>query len=318
MKLKKEYIILGAVIIGVSLYLGLHNANRTHYRMPNLAEIDGKYISKIEIGNAGEFFTLDKKDNTWYIGPEQYPADTEKIKNMLDVIESLTVTALVSESKNYIRYDLNDEKKIAVKAWSGSTLSREFDIGKAAQTYQHTHIMLAGDSNVYHARGDFRRKFDQTIANLRDKTVLSFEQNEIRKIEFKKDNEILLVLERKEIPIVKAKEKDAEGTPPASTESKIIWQDAEEKSVDETKVRQLLTTLSSLTCETYINNSKKEDFKNPLLTFNLKGTQEYFLSIFPKTDKDAKSYPAVSSGNTYPFLLPDHRIDNMKTTIDEI
>ena len=262
--------------------------------------------------------SLDKKDNTWYIGPEEYPADTNKVKDMLDVIESLTMTALVSESKNYIRYDLNDEKKIALKAWSGSTLSREFDIGKAAQTYRHTHIMLAGDPNVYHARGDFRQKFDQTIANLRDKTVLSFEQNEIRRIEFKKDNEISLVLDRKEIPIVNGKEKDTKGTPPPLTESKIVWQNAEGKGVDETKVRQLLTTLSSFACETYIDNSKKEDFKNLLFTFKLKGAQEYSLSIFAKTNKDAKNYPTVSSGNDYPFLLPDSRVDNMETTINEI
>ncbi|MBW1947401.1 MAG: hypothetical protein JRI33_05620, partial [Deltaproteobacteria bacterium] len=31
---------------------------------------------------------------------------------------------------------------------------------------------------------------------------------------------------------------------------------------------------------------------------------------FAKTGKDDKSYPAVSSGSDYPFLLPDWEADN--------
>ena len=42
---------------------------------------------------------------------------------MLDVIEELTLTALVSESKNYVRYDLSHDEKITVKAWKGKVNS---------------------------------------------------------------------------------------------------------------------------------------------------------------------------------------------------
>ncbi len=51
---------------------------------------------------------FDKKHDTWVVGPKSYPADKQKVKDMVEVIESLAVTALVSESKNYIRYELND------------------------------------------------------------------------------------------------------------------------------------------------------------------------------------------------------------------
>jgi len=187
MKIKKEYVILAGVMVALILYLVLHRSNRTHYKLPDITEISGKQISKLEIGKADKTLALNKKDTTWYIDPKGYPADSDKVKNMLDVIEKLTLTALVSESKNYVRYDLTDGKKITVQAWKGKTLSREFDIGKTANTYQHTFVRLATDSNVYHARGDFRRKFDQTVNDLRDKTVLSYTQKDIRDITLTKD-----------------------------------------------------------------------------------------------------------------------------------
>ena len=78
------------------------------------------YISEKEILNV-----LNKKGNNWYVSPEGYPVDSGKIKTMLDVIENLTVTAMVSESKNYDRYDLSDDKKITIKAHKFSATARE-------------------------------------------------------------------------------------------------------------------------------------------------------------------------------------------------
>lgn len=321
MKLKKEYVILSVIIVALILYLLLHKTDRTHYQLPVLSEISGNRITRLEIGKAGDTIVLNKKDKTWYIGSEQYTADSGKIKNMLDVIAKLTVTALVSKSKNYIRYDLNDDKKINIKAWEGKTLAREFEIGKAATTFRHTFVKLGKDANVYHAREDFRHKFDQTIDKLRDKTVLSFEQNDIREVHISKDGS-KIVISQKEIPVtgVEGEEKDIKAKSSPTKKTERIWQTAENKKLDESKVKRLLSSLSRLDCEKYINDSKKEDFKNPDYFIRLKGADEYSISIFAKTDtdKDAKNHPAISSENDYPFLLSDDQVDNVKTIIEEM
>ena len=122
MKRRNEFIILFAIIIILALYLLLHKKNRTHYQLPLVPEIANHRITQIEIDAATGAVVLNRKDNTWYIGPEAYPAAPEKVNAMLDVVEKLTITALVSESKNYIRYDLNDDKKITVKAWDGTAI----------------------------------------------------------------------------------------------------------------------------------------------------------------------------------------------------
>ena len=317
MKIKKEYFILAGVMVALILYLVFHRSNRTHYKLPDITGVSGKQISKLEVGKAGKTLVLNKKDNTWHIGVKGYPADSAKVKNMLDVIEKLTLTALVSESKNYVRYDLTNDKKITVKAWQGKTLSREFDIGKAATTYQHTFVRLATDPNVYHARGNFRQEFDQTVDELRDKTVLSVTQKDIREITLTHDKKTM-TLSQKQVSEKDSKKKDKQDKTSKEPETKIVWQNADGKKVDKERVKSLLSFLNRLECETYINDVKKDDLKNPTYAVALKGDKEYSLSIFAKKDKDAKTYPAISSENDCPFLLSGSQVESIKSKIEDI
>ena len=317
MKVKKEYLILTGVMAALILYLVLHRSDRTHYKLPDITGVSGKQISKLEIVKADKTLVLNKKDNTWHIDPKGYPADSDKVKNMIDIIEKLTLTALVSESKNYVRYDLTHDKKITVKAWNGKTLSREFDIGKAANTYQHTFVRLATDSNVYHARGDFRRKFNRTVDELRDKTVLSYTQKHIRELTLTKDKKTI-TLTQKQISEQEGKKKDIPDKTSEKPETTIVWQDADGKKVDKERINSLLSFLNRLQCETYITDEKKDDLKNPTYAVVVKGDKEYSLSVFAKKEKDAKTYPAISSENEYPFLLSNSQMDTIKTKIHEL
>jgi hypothetical protein len=310
MKLKKEYFILVVIMVALVLYLVLHRSNRTHYKLPDIPEISEKQISKLEIGKAGNALVLNKKDNTWHIEPQGYPADSSKIKKMLDVIAGLKLSALVSESKNYVRYDLTQDKRISVKAWQGKTLSREFDIGKAATTYQHTFVKLAADPNVYHAIGNFRRNFDQTVDELRDKTVLSFTEKDIREITLTKDK-MTMILSQKQVS-------EQKGKTSKEPETQVVWQNADGKKVDKQRVKTLLNFFNGMKCETYINGVKKDDLKNPTYFVALKGDKKYSLSVFAKKDKDAKTYPAISSENEYPFFLSDSQVDSIKSKIETI
>ena len=307
MKIKKEYPILIIIIISLTIYLILHNRDRTHYDLPDIPEVSETEITKLKIGKSGNNVILNKKYSSWYIKPGEYLADKAKVKKMLDVIKELTLTDLVSESKNYIRYGLNDNKKITITAWSGNSLSIEFEIGKPATTSKHTYIMLADNPNVYHASGNFRAKFDQTSENLRDMIVLSLEQNDIREILIKKQNKQISI-SQKEVLSTDNTEKDIN----------MIWYTKEKEKVDKNKLDRLFASLSLLRCEKYINDTKKEDFNAPVINLMLKGKKEYSISVFAKKDKDAKNYPAISSENNYPFLLSDYTVNNMETIIEEI
>ena len=113
-------------------------------------------------------------------------------------------------------------------------------------------------------------------------------------------------------------QKNGAQAPSSMPKTETLWQNATGKKGNESKIDSLLSTLSYLSCEKYINDSSKEDFTNPIYTIQLFGSQKYILSIFAKTDQEAKNYPAVSSENGYPFVLPGWQADKIMKNPDEL
>ncbi len=317
MKVKKEYSILVAIIVALVLYLALREQEKTHYRLPKLPRVAGTEISKIEISKPEGSIILSKRDNSWYIDPKGYSAESQKIKDMLVTIEKLTLTALVSESKTYSRYHLGNDKKIRVRAWAGNKLRREFEVGKAAPSLRHTFVKIAGDDRVYHARDNFRGKFDQTMEDLWDRTVFSFERSEIEGIHISKGEQSIL-FSRKQIPVEVSAGQKPDAESPSSPKPEILWQSAGGKKADKSTINRLLTTLSNLRCEKYLEGRNKDDFKDPIYSLKLKGAEEYTLAIFAKTNKEAKNYPATSSQSDFPFLLSDGQAEGIMKNPDEM
>ena len=310
MKAKKEYLLLVLVIVALSFYLFFRNSDKTHYKLPDIPDIAGQEITKIEILKQAGAIVLNKKDNKWLISPEDYPADASKIESILDVVEDFELETLVSEKKSDHLFDLTDDKKITIKIWAGETLKLGFEMGRPAPSWNHTFVKMAGDIRVYHAKGNFKTKFDQTIENLRDKTVLAFDRTEIEGLEIIQGKESV-ILTRNMMPQEAAEqEKDLK--------TKTVWEDPNGSPAKESMINTMLSTLSNLECESYTDDREKGHFTNLLYTVKIKGAQEYSLAIFEKTDSKDKSYPAKSSENDYPFLLSDSQAEKIMKGPDEI
>ena len=310
MKIKKEYILLAVIIVALSVYLVMRRGDRTLYELPEIPQVSQKEITRLQITKGKTIIDLNKKDNSWYIAPKEYPADTDKVKNMLDNIEKLTLTALVSESQNYNLYDLSGEVKINVKAWQGDRLKRDIDVGKTASSFRHTFVKTAGDDRVFHARGNFRNTFDTTVDGLRDKIILTYTPSDIQQIQITEEKQSFMLTrtqlpEKEESSTAEKKESTA---PPAQ---KTVWQTPDGRTGDEAAVNQLLNTLSNLRCETFIEDRGKEDFTTPLINIRLKGSQEYSLSIFAKTEEEESAQPAISSASKYAFRLTDSEVEGI-------
>jgi hypothetical protein len=314
--MKKEYLILILIIAALSAYLVMRSFDRTHYQLPEISSLDPGKITKIEISKNDDSIVLKKKDTQWYLDPPGYLADANRVKDMLKVFETFSLTALVSEAKDYSRYDLQAEKRINVKAWLGDTLQRNFDIGKAAPSFRHTFVKLEGDSRIFHASNSFRSKFELTLDNLRDKNVLSFKPADIQEVQITGD-QASVKLVRGEVPVgpTVSQEEKADTAPAAAV--KFEWQSSDGKKGNDQNINRLLTALGSLRCEQYINDRDKDSFSAPIYTVKLKGVQDYRLDIFAKLKQDDKNHPAVSSANDYPFLLSDSQAQQIMQDPEE-
>lgn len=307
MKNIKGYIIPAVLIIIFCIYLWFYNPDKTNYNLPGLNVIPKNNISKIEIKKNNLSIKLEKKNDSWQINSEGYLADSEKVNVMTDIIETLSLTALVSESGSYNRYGLEDDNKITVKAFEKTEKIRWFEIGKAASSSKNTFIKIDNNPRVYHAKGDLRGKFDHTVDQLRDTNVLSFNISDIKEIKIHKDKQDLaLVLKQAPVDTKSDKKDTIPETGIQKTKDK--WQTTDNQDCDDEKIALFLSTLSDLKCDTYINEKEKDDFQSPIYTVILKGAKEYRLSIFDKINDDLKKHPAISSENKFPFSLSDYQV----------
>ena len=308
MKVKKEYIILVVVIVALVGYLVSRKQDRNLYELPQIESVQAKEITRVERTMAGEKITFRKEGSDWKIYPATYAAEPQKVKEMLDVVEGLTLTELISESKNYQRYELDEKGGIHLKCWAKDDLMFEIFIGKAAESRNHTFVKLPGNQAVYHARGNFREKFDLELGDYREKTVLAFDKESIGALHVKA-GEDAETFNREAAP---PEPKEADETAAQDAGGPPQWKGANDEEADADKINSLISTLSNLKCEKYLEGKSKDDFSDPVHTITLTGAKDYTLTFFAEMKVDDESFfPAVSTENDYPFLLTQWRYEEI-------
>jgi hypothetical protein len=301
----------------LTAYLFLRSEDHTHFKLPRLQTVESKQIDRMLITKGKRNVELRKEDEQWVIGPKAYAADSVAVKNMVRAAADLTFTALVSESKSYERYGLADTQKIHVEAFAGKKKVRDFFIGRRAPTHQHTFVELAGNPDVYHARGTIDNTYDRTIDELRDKTVLKYEKGDIAAVILNRGGQSATFTRKVETP---EKETDAKADQSSkSAKPQIQWVDQDGNAVNTTDVNRLIDQFSNLKCEGYLQDDAKEKLKAPLWTVTLKSDQKaHHLSLYDKQAKESTAYPALSSGSPYAFLLPNRGVESFEKSMDRL
>ncbi len=320
--MKKEYIILVIVITALVLYLALRKSDRTYYELPEFTEFASEQISKIELKSSDSRLELIKKDDRWVVGTKEYPADDTKVADVLSLLQDLKITELVSQSASYVRYGLSDDKKITVKAWAGSQLERELDVGKVADTYGHTFVKLPEDKSVYHAEGNLRPKLEVSQDDVRDKQVLIFDEDKMTEVLIQSGQQIL-TLNKKEMA-EGSSDSTAEGAgtidgEEAKTETKTVWETPGGEAVEGGAVGRLLSALSDLKCAGYLEDSLKAELKNPTHSVTLKGEgNECTISLFEKREEEDSEIPGLSSMNDSPFYFQNWKAEEITDSIQDL
>lgn len=315
---KKEYIILGVLIVALLLYLVFKGTNKIHYQLPELKSFDAQSLTKIEISKSdwASTVTMVKKDNQWFLDPTGYPVEQSILTDITNNIKDVALTELTSSSKNYALYDLGKDKAIHVKAYRNDEVVRDFELGKAASTYNHGFVRLKDDDRVFMASQIFRVNFDKPLSDFRSKVVMTLDKNEISEITIdmiKEGKKFLFT--RTAIPVpaktIESKKDENQQTP----EPEVIWKMPDGKEGNSPELNTILAQMADLRCFEFFDNKKKEDFNSPIYTIKLKGKKDYTISIFEKSGEvpkgDDKMYPAVSSENSYPFWLNSYVTDSI-------
>ena len=311
MKIKKQHMILLGVIAALLIYLLLGTGkNKMSYAVPRLKNLDQMEITRIEITGKERSVTLVGQEKNWTILPQKFPADPVKVEDMLETISGLSLTELAAEKEDYQRYDLDQDNRLNIKAFQEETLVREFDIGKIPSTYRHTFVRMAEDTRVFYARDSFRSRFDLEVKDLRDKSVLGFDKNEISEISITQAGSTLVFTKKMVVkepdpgtPVTQEGQEAEATEPKAPSQEEEAWVSSEGKTGLKASFDTILSELSDLRCDEYLEEENPAENQEPVIRVTLKGTKDYTLSIFAKQEGDNGKYPALSSENAFPFLL---------------
>lgn len=318
MKKKAEYLLLAGVILSAIVYLMFRETDRTHYALPRLSALAKTSISRVEIQNGGKRITLVKKEDRWHILPGAFPADPDKTAGILDAVATLSLAARVSESRNYPRYGLDAAQKIHIQVFSGDAVQREFEIGSTASTFRHTHVTIQGDTNVYQALGNLRARFDQTVEQLRDLTVLAFKPEDVQELNITLSGKSLKLLKKNGAPEKPKAEGSAPAPQPQTPLPEPFWETDHGKPVDMTRLKGILAGLSGLKCRNFMEDPEKGNLRDPEMEILLKAKVEHSLRLYAKTDKTSKTYPATSTDTASPFFIADHQIQETRSFAEDL
>lgn len=312
--MKKETLMLAVVIAALSIYLATLQKDKTNYELPEVDEIKTEQITTIDITKGKQTISVKRNGDDWILTDKGYPAEKAKIENILDSVKKITLTALVSEKEDLIRYGLDPDEAIKVIGKNKSKTLRSMSLGKTASTYNHTFVRLKGDPNVYQAKGDIRTHFEKTVLQLRDKKVLSLKTEAVEKIQLIKNGIKKSFVSKPTTPLQKGKKNEKPEISVSKAPEK-KWENETGKETDRKSIENLIDTIKTLECAEYAEGDDKEFFRDKQVLCKISIQEKDELIIY---EAEGETYPAISSGNNYPFYLSKFDGDNLLESVDKI
>lgn len=312
MKGKKEIAILFFIMAVLVFYIKSEKGDKTTYKLPDIASIETGDVSRLTINTKGSEIVLLKENNKWLLGTQKYPADPSIVDKMLSQVSGLSLTALASESRSYSIYELDNDKKIEVKAFKGDNIIRTISIGKPASSYKHTFVMIDDDHRVFHAEGNIRTDFSRTMPELRDKKVMAV-QDEITELTLNRGDKKMTIV--KAPTPVSADISGEKGAQTAPEETGTKWTTSDGRPVKDSEIDSIIGNLSDYQCDEFIEGKTKQDFTSPVYTATFKGAKEYSISFY---EKQNEKYPAVTSESEYPFIVSEWKAKKIMKELDSL
>lgn len=311
MRSKKELIILVLIIAAAVGYLLFRQTDRLTYKLPQVAKLDTADIVKVAVKGPSGDLLLEKKADKWQLMPQGYIPDPKKVDDILDTISTLMVTTVVAEKSSDARYDLGPGQRIEVTAWDSNGIVRQFSLGKAADTFRHTFVKLPEDNRIFHAKDNFRDRFDLSVAAFRDKQVMTFDPDPITSMTVTRNDQTF--------DWVSIEDNSSHDTDKKVSSEK-RWQTTDQKEMDHAKINKLLRTLSALRCQSYLENGDPAVSNPAVWAIELQESSgnHRFTLYSEVTQNEDKFWPATSSMVSDPFLLSEWQAKEFMEIMDQL
>ncbi|MDC7124526.1 MAG: DUF4340 domain-containing protein, partial [Spirochaetales bacterium] len=269
----REYIILIGISVILLLYIIFRTAGNMNYKLPETDVVDYKTINRITIEGSDVNLDFTKTDDSWFIQPENWQADSTNLIAIAKAMGDLNIADLISTSNNPEIYNLDESNRIKVSVYKDNDLLREIFVGKVSATGIYTYIQLPGDDNVYSVRGNLPSRVKDK-KSMRDKKFVSIPRDSIQKMTLRTNGGDTKT-------VIKSTEDDN-------------WSSKDFEAVSD-DIKSAVNVLDPLRCKDFIYDDVSDAAKWTIDILTNDGTTS--LKIWPKTEDN--SYIAQYSVNGY-------------------
>jgi len=275
----KTTLILGAVfIILVVIFL------ITSYKPPEVSRgatslFEGvkPVIDKIEInrGTRGSV-VLEKKNSLWYItSPFEYKASDVSVEQTITGLLNIQVDGVISNRKEaQDKFNVSDSTGVAFKVYSAGKPVLDVILGKYTVDLTHTYARMANSNDISLWRGLFGRQVDKEADDWRDKTIYSFNPDDILNIKITKGSTV------REAALVDT--------------TWVYKENGQEKPVDQSRIKQAIQLIATMNCDTF---AEEEDIPRAAdnkpdtqVTFTVRNGDNHTYIVWTPGEKDNGRY----------------------------
>ena len=292
----RKLILLSVIALLLVIYLVQLVGGRTDsIRLLSLEQT----VDRIVINPDGDArVTLARSGDKWMLDPDSYPADNEKVKEMVEAFTALKVLETVSSSGQEARFELDEASRIVAKAYQGETLLRTLLIGKAAGGAQ-SYVSLDENKEVLLVAGNLKSTFNHSTTDLRDRLIYSVNTAEVQGVRVSGDFNWEMRLE---------------GDP-----ARWARTDASDRSLDQEKVTSWIRSLDQVRAIAFPDEGVSLDINdsNLLGTFSFALANKTIQLRIGKKGDDGR-YPCISSESKWPFYLSSYIAERMLKNPSEL
>ncbi len=198
--MKKNLMLLGVLILLIVAFMALSrtekNAERGHLSNEIVA-VDSAAVSKIEIKRPedAETVVLEKRGNDWFVtAPIDYKANQSFVANILDKTSKLKIVAQVTNNPESYGQFKADSSGTSVKIYEGAAQKADWIVGQSRNSV--TFFRAAKAKDVVSVDGYLPSLFNRKPVDWRDKTIASFEKEQLQSIKLTVGAETLTLNKR--------------------------------------------------------------------------------------------------------------------------
>lgn len=179
MRYRNLYILIGIIILLLVVVLVYTGIEKGGTKSP-FSAVDIKGIRIKRPTDTTEFTLIDGK---WMLSkPLSYPADSSLMERLIADLDNLKIGEVISErEEKFGDFGVGDGGMKITLLYPKREVS--FFIGGYAGDYEHSYLRFEGDNKVYLSRGLSKYTLDKKPDNWRDKSILSFDKENLKEIE---------------------------------------------------------------------------------------------------------------------------------------